>query len=277
MRTLLVLAGSLALSYGFDRQEKETIRQTFPAASHLEIDNVNGSIHVSGYGGPDIRMVAEKTIDAESDDRLDAARREVKLDISQTGDTLRVIVDGPFRCHCGDGGLGVNETRHRGYTVRYDFDLQVPAAAALRLATVNGGQVRVENTSGDFDVSNVNGGIALQEASGSGKLHTVNGRISAVFAKNPAAGCSFRTVNGNIDASFQPNLSADVRVKTFHGGAYTDFQTVPLPRVNPAPERRDGKFIYRADRFTSLRIGSGGPELRFDTLNGSIRIVNRGK
>jgi hypothetical protein len=66
-------------------------------------------------------------------------------------------------------------------------------------------------------------------------------------------------------------------VKTFNGHAYTDFDATPLPSLTPVSERREGKFIYRSDRSTGLRIGSGGPEFKFDTLNGSIRIINRGQ
>lgn len=277
MKLLCVVASALSLAYGFDQQEKETIRQTFPTAARVEIDNVHGSIHVTGYNGSEIQMVAEKTIDAESQDRLDVAKRDVKLDISRSGDTLRLFVDGPFRCRCSDGGSGIHDNGHAGYIVSYDFELKVPAATILRLATVNHGQIRVENTSGSFDLSNVNGGIELTEAAGSGTLHTVNGKIAALFARNPTANCSFKTVNGSIEASFRPNLSADVRVKTFNGRAYTDFDVTALPSVAPTTERRDGKFIYRADRFAGMRIGNGGPEFKFDTLNGSIRIVNRGQ
>jgi hypothetical protein len=105
----------------------------------------------------------------------------------------------------------------------------------------------------------------------------VNGRISVVFSKNPTKDSSFKSVNGTIEASFRPGLSADVRVKTFNGHAYTDFDATPLPSLTPVSERREGKFIYRSDRSTGLRIGSGGPEFKFDTLNGSIRIINRGQ
>ena len=59
----------------------------------------------------------------------------------------------------------------------YDFEIKVPAATFLRLGTVNGGDIRVENTTGDFDVGNVNGGIEMREVAGSGLVHTVNGKI----------------------------------------------------------------------------------------------------
>ena len=268
MKTLTALAAAVSLVYGFDAQDKETIRQTYPAAARLEVDNVFGSIHVVGYSGSEIQMTAEKTLEAESQDRLEAAKREVKLDLSQSGDELRIYVDGPFRHH--DSG-------HRGYRVDYDFELKVPSATAVRLATVNHGRIRLEATSGGFDLSNVNGEIELAEVGGSGSAHTVNGKVSAAFARNPAGNASFKTLNGDIEASFRPNLSADVRVKTLNGGAYTDFDAAMLPRAQPAADRSHGRFVYRADKTTALRIGAGGPEIKFETLNGDIRIIKRGQ
>ena len=268
MKTLLIITAAASLAYGFDAQEKETIRQTFPAAAHLEVDNVSGTIHVIGYGGNEIVMQAEKTIEAESQDRLDAAKREVRLETTQSGDELRIYVEGPFRHR---------DSWHRGYHVNYDFELKVPLATAVRLAAVNHGHIRLEGTSGDFDLSNVNGGIELAEVSGSGDAHTVNGKISAVFAQNPAASSSFKSVNGSIEASFRPNLSADIRVKTMNGAAYTDFDTVLLANTTPVTQRHGGRFVYRADRSTNLRIGAGGPGVSVETLNGSIRIIKRGQ
>jgi hypothetical protein len=161
--------------------------------------------------------------------------------------------------------------------VTFDFEIKVPVATILRLGTVNNGDVRVENTTGDFDISNVNRGIDMTEVSGSGRVHTVNGPIKVLFARNPSSACSFGTVNGSIETSFRGNLNADVRVKTFNGQAFTDYDVTALPRMVAAGERRDGKFVYHSDDFNGMRIGNGGPELKYDTLNGSIRIINRGK
>jgi len=272
-----LLMGAFSAIYAFDQEEKETIRQNFPSATRLEVDNVNGFIHVAGYNGTEIQMVAERTIRAESQERAAAAKREVKLDTTQSGDTLTFYVDGPFRCHCDDRRSSIHQHDHPGYRVTYDFEIKVPAATLLLLGTVNGGDVRVENTTGDFDIGDVNGGIEMREVAGSGPVHTVNGKISVLFARNPAKNCSFKTINGSIETSFRPGLAADVRVKTFNGQAYTDFEVTPLPALSPVSERRDGKFIYRSDRSTGLRIGNGGPQFNFDTLNGSIRIINRGQ
>jgi hypothetical protein len=277
MRTAILLIGALAIAYGYDQEEHETIRKSFPAVKRIDLDNVNGFVHVTGYAGAGIEMVAEKSTVAESADRLEAAKRDVKLDISQTGDTLSFYVDGPFRCNCGDGRRGISEHRRPGYRVTYDFDLKVPAGTELRLSTVNHGDIEVKNTTGDFEIDNVNGRITMDEIAGSGSAHTVNGPVKLTFARNPRGNSSFRSVNGEIDASFQPGLSADFRLKTFNGHAYTDFEVTALPSPAATSERRDGKYIYRSNDFAGVRVGQGGPELKFDTLNGSIRIINRGK
>ena len=255
---LLVCAaalGSTSLSYGFDQEEKETIRRNFPATVRLEVDDVHGFVHVTGYSGTEIQMVAEKTIRAESQERLDAAKREVKLDTTQSGDTLTFYVDGPFRCHCDDGRFGVHEHSHPGYRVIYDFELKVPTGMSAELSTVNGGKIELRGTTGDFDLSNVNSSIEVEEVSGAGKVQTVNGGVKVVFAGNPRKNCTFKTVNGGIEASFRPNLSADVHLKTFNGSAYTDFDATALP-VTASAERRDGKFIYRSNRSSAFRIGN---------------------
>ena len=78
-------------------------------------------------------------------------------------------------------------------------------------------------------------------------------------------------VNGRVNVTLPASLSADLRLKTMNGGLYTDFDTTPLPSRSTA-ERRDGKFIYRADRYASVRVGKGGPELTFETLNGDVQV-----
>jgi hypothetical protein len=50
-----------------------------------------------------------------------------------------------------------------------------------------------------------------------------------------------------------------------------------MPVAVNAPENRDGKFVWSSRRMTGVRIGRGGPELQFETLNGNVMIKNREK
>ena len=153
----------------------------------------------------------------------------------------------------------------------YNFDIHIPRDTELRLRSVNG-EIKTEQTGGKFDVSGVNGPVNMTAAAGSGSVRTVNGRLTVSFRENPKASVDFKTVNGAIEAAFPPSLSADLRLKTLNGQVYTDFDTTALAQPAGTAERKDGKFIFKPDRHSSVRIGSGGPELKFETVNGEIRI-----
>ena len=257
-------------------KEQETIRKTFTlSADHrtLEVDNVNGSIEVTATDGNQVQMLVNKTIHAESKDKLETAKKEVKLDITEQPDLLKLYVNGPFRCNCNDGCNGWHGDP--GYSVNMDFQLQVPRSVDIRLKTVNGGHVNVRGVSGTFSVHNVNGGIEMQDIAGSGQARTVNGGVKAGFRENPKQASDFKTVNGNVELTFVRGLAADFRFKTFNGSVFSDFEMTSLPARPVSGEQRNGKFIFHSDRFTSGRVGNGGPEVKAENLNGDIRILER--
>jgi hypothetical protein len=255
-------------------REQETIRKTFTlSADHgtLEVDNVNGSIEVVAIDGNQVQMLVNKTIHAESKDKLETAKKDVKLDITEQPDLLKLYVNGPFRCNCNDGCNGWHGDR--GYSVNMDFQLQVPRSLDVRLKTVNGGQVNVRGVSGTFSVHNVNGGLEMHDIAGSGRASTVNGGVKAGFRENPKQASDFKTVNGNVELTFVRGLAADFRLKTFNGSVFSDFEMTSLPSRPVRGEQRNGKFVFHSDRFTGGRVGSGGPELKAENLNGDIRIL----
>lgn len=286
---LLLVTLNHAGSYTVKKQEdiQKTLKFTGTAKQKaLKIDNIFGSIDLVGYSGKEVTMRAKKTIKAKSEEKAREAQADVKLDISLEGDNIEIIVDGPFRDEEGK----VNWDCKLGYTVQYDFEIKLPRHTNLYLKTINEGFVKVkdvkgninlrnvngiitaENIEGDFKVKTVNGKVVVSGISGSGTAHTVNGKVKVDFDRNPRADCSFKTINGKLEVSFQKNLSADFRLKTFHGEIYTDFPATYLPSPPAKGERKKGKFIYKANRFQGIRIGSGGPEIKMDTLNGNIYI-----
>ena len=264
---------------GMRLEEKETIRKTFNlTAAHkiLEIDNIFGSIEVTGGQGDQVQLVVNKTISAESKDRMEAAKKEVTLDITDQPDLLKLYVNGPFRCRCENGNDGCSNWHgDRGYRVKMDFQLQVPRNIEVNLKTVNSGHVTVQDVTGDFSVHNVNGGIDMKNVAGSGIAKTVNGPVKVSFRENPREKSDFATINGNVELYFARGLSGDFRFKTMNGSVYSDFEMTSLPAQPVSTERHGNKFVFRSDRFTGGRIGSGGPEIKAENLNGDIRILER--
>jgi hypothetical protein len=257
-------------------QEKETIRKTFNLiAEHkiLEVDNVFGSIEVTGGEGNQVQLVVNKTIFAESKDRMETAKKEVTLDITDQPDFLKFYVNGPFRCNCSDGCEG--QRGDRGYRVKMDFQLQVPRNIEVKLKTVNSGSVHVQDVTGNFSVHNVNGRIEMLNVAGSGTAKTVNGPVKVTFRENPRENSDFGTINGNVELYFVRGLAGDFRFKTMNGAVYSDFEMTSLPAQPVSSERQGTKFVFHSDRFTGGRIGSGGPEIKAENLNGDIRVLER--
>lgn len=266
----------------YDVVDESSISRTLSFAAGgsrtLDVRNINGFIHVEGTNDSNVHISARKVIRAGTQDDLAAAQRDVRLEFREGARVEATVID--QRGHvCGerwnDDGRRWNRVH---YNVRFDFTIRVPRDAGLRLCTINGGDVVMTGTRGDFTVDNVNGLIEMKDVAGSGTAHTVNGPVTVAFAANPAKESSFKTVNGNVDVTFRDGLAADFAMKTFNGGLFTDFDAQPLATTTAAAgERRNGRFVYRGNEFTRVRVGSGGPQITFETLNGSVRVRRSGR
>ena len=259
----------------FTEHEQEKIQKSFamPAGTGrrtLEIDNVWGSIEVVGTASDQAQLTVNKSIRAESKGKIEQARKDVTLDITQQADALKLYVNGPFRCNCHDCGRSRDD---EGYIVKMDFQVQVPRDIDIKVKTVNEGRVSVRDINGSFLVRNVNGDIQIHNIAGSGTARTVNGPVKVSFRQNPREASDFETVNGAVELQFAHDLSADFKFKTFNGGIYSDFPVTALPVQGMQEEHHGSKVIFRADRYTGARINAGGPQIKVENLNGDIRIL----
>lgn len=251
-----------------DRQEQSF--QLPAGAGKVVVDNVAGNVRARAVDGDTVRIVAHQIAHATSAANLEVARREMPLRFSQHGDTVIAFVDSPFR---DDDGHLQGPWDELPYRVLYDFEVEVPRRAAVELSTVLDGDVRLAGTDGGFLVRNVNGDVDVRDVGGAGKALTVNGALAVRFRKNPDGPCDFSNVNGDVDVTFQPGLAAEVRFKTMNGDGWSDFPytLVPLrPEINES--RRGGRYVIKSDWSQGIRIGEGGPQLSFGTINGDVMI-----
>ena len=261
---LVAAAGAVLVTTGlaesrFPIERSETIRRSLrvpnASTSAFEVSNVNGTITVTGVGGDTVEVVAERKIRARTDADLETARRALQLDPTNGPGGVLVCGDASARCHCDE------QTERRGrwddlpYRVETQLEVRVPRAMTIRACTVNGR-------------------LTVTDLRGAARLTTVNGRVEAAFQERPATSSTFRTVNGDVVVSFPSSLAADLRLKTLNGGLFTDFETT-LPAAPVVAERRNGKFVYHSDRTASVRVGRGGPEFEFETVNGDVRVLKR--
>lgn len=273
--TCLVLLAAAAVPI----EEKETLRRQFSpltpgAPMSLLIDNIWGGITVNTHTGSDIEVVISKRLVAPSEQTAREFADKVKLDISQTENHVRLYVDGPFReRNCGNRAHDWDNFKESKLVC--DYQVVVPAKTRLELKTVLDGDVAVTGGAGEFDVEVVTGSARLRGITGFGRVCAIAGELTADFDRKPDQPCSFRTISGNVKVSFPQDLSADLYFKTFQGEIFTDFPVTRLPAMPVRRESRNGKSIYKVNEFYRVRVGQGGPELKFDTLTGDIEIHDR--
>ncbi len=266
----------LALTICEAASEKQEINKTLKFStgdkdSHsVLVDNINGAITVTGYDGDDVQLIVHETIHGESERRIADAKKEVTIETNEDGDRIRIYVDGPWRR--SDGSCNYRGYDYYGYEVVCDFELKIPYKTNIKLKTVNDGAIKVTNVEGSFEVNNVNGNVRLTDVSGSGRAITVNGDVDVSFKKNPTEESSFKTINGEVNIKFQDNLKADLEFKTMNGEVYSDFEMKSIASKPTSFSRHGGMKVYKSGDSFSVRVGDGGPDISFDTLNGDITV-----
>jgi len=135
--TVALITALIATAAMADLSESRTISKSFDLASggRLAIDNLFGSIKVTGSADNAVQMTVVETIEADNQAALERGREEVELLIDSQESLLDLFVDGPFRDR-DDRRSWSSENRRRRYQVHYDFELSVPAGVSVDLRTV---------------------------------------------------------------------------------------------------------------------------------------------
>lgn len=241
----------------------------------LAIYNLDGFIKVEGYAGDKVMIEVDKTIRAKNKEILEQGKKEVKIGFEQLGDSVVAYLLEPWDTRPHTDRFNWNDERREiEYNCSLEFTIKVPFNMNLHVSTVNNGDIDVKNVAGNLRVNNVNGGIAITNAKGATTAHTINGDLTVNYLSNPPEASSFYTLNGKLTAVFQSNLSADLQFKTMNGAFYTDFENSQVlpPTITKNEEKRGGGTVYKLNKDTQLRIGSGGKQFKFETLNGNIYI-----
>lgn len=256
--TAVLATGLLAaMPAAMQAQQDFQWRGRIEAGKTLEIKGVLGDIVAEPGDGDMVVVVAEKR--ARRDDPED-----VRIEVIEHGDgvTICAVYPTPRRsrqeneCAPGNGGhMNVQDN-----DVRVRFMVRIPRGVNFAAKTVNG-DVQARGIQGNVRANSVNGEVDV-DASGYVDAQTVNGSITARMGRSDFRdGLSFSTVNGSITVEIPDGLNADFEASTVNGRIETDFPITIEGRMSP--------------RRLRGRIGDGGPDLSFSTVNGSIRLRRR--
>lgn len=223
-------------------------------SQHVWIKNTNGPIDVVSGHSDSVYVHVEKSW-------RNSDPQSVQMIPVLTGRGLTICAMWEAReMRCEDGGdYRLNGVKKNDVAVRITVEL--PRNVPIEVGTVNGG-LEIAGVSAPVEASTVNGRIVVTTSTGPVKATTINGSIEAVMQSLTSGDVRLTTVNGSVTAGLPPKINANVDAETVNGRVETDF-----------PVKVQGKLSTRHLRGT---IGTGGPMLKFVTVNGSITLHEAG-
>ncbi|PJJ60209.1 DUF4097 family beta strand repeat-containing protein [Hymenobacter chitinivorans] len=280
--TLLLASLSSCHAQAQNREFREQVSREFtltaePGRSVLAVYNIDGPVRVQGTGGNKVVVEVTRTIRADNEADLELGKKEAVPGFLQRHDSIVAYMAGPYdsRPHENHG----RHSNHRDIDYHYTFEyvIKVPSQMTLNVSTINNGAVTVQDVSGPLRAHNINGPVTLTNVKGPTDAATINGNVEAAYTSSPTGSCRYSTINGDITVQYPPDVAADVRFKSMHGELLTDFPNVEnLPvQVVQTKEGSTGGTKYKLSKGTAVRLGKGGNDFRFETLNGDVTIKRR--
>ena len=226
----------------------EEFHQTYALTpdGRIELENINGAVHISGWDRNEVKVDAVKYADTK--ERLD----EAKIEVDSGKEYLSIRTKYPDHDHTWSRGSHDNPA-----TVEYT--LTVPRTARLDEIKLINGALDVAGVNGEVRASSINGRLEARDLAGQAHLSTVNGRLEARFDQLAGHEVELNSVNGSIELTIPSDSQAEVEASTVSGGIENDFGL----RVE------NHRFVGHELRG---ELGNGGAHIRLEDVNGRIEI-----
>lgn len=226
----------------------EEFHQTYAlnADGRVELDNINGAVHISSWDRNEVKVDAVKYADTK--ERLD----EAKIEIESAKDVLSIRTKYPEHDHTWNWGS-------RNNPAGVEYTLTVPRTARLDEIKLINGSLDVTGVSGEVRASCINGRLEAHDLAGRAKLETINGHLEARFTALAGKSVELNSVNGSVELTIPSDSKAELEASTVSGGIDNDFGL----HVNRH------QFVGRDLRG---ELGSGGTRIKLENVNGRIEI-----
>lgn len=223
----------------------EEFHQTYQitADGRVELDNINGDVHISSWDRNEVKVDAVKYADTK--EKLD----EAKIEVDSGKDYLSVRTK-------------YRENDHWGWhnnPASVEYTLTVPRNIRLDEIKLINGELDVNAVSGEVRASCINGRLEATDIAGRARLSTVNGKLKAKFNALSKEPVELNSVNGSVDLTIPSDSNAKIEAETVSGGINNDFGL----HVN------HHRFVGHDLRG---ELGNGGADIRLQNVNGRIDI-----
>ncbi len=219
--------------------------KSFPVTgpdARFELANVNGRIEVSAGDGDVVTVTAEISARGVTEDEANEVLKAVE--IHEIVDASRVRLETRYP----------KERRNQGIVV--DYTVTVPKRAGVQVDTVNG-EILLAGLGGGVKAETTNGAIKGKGLGASVQASVTNGGIELRLDGVGSDGVSLETTNGSIKLYLPDQAKATLAARVVNGSI--SVADLPFEKEGGSSRRR----VLGA-------INGGGPELKLETVNGSI-------
>ena len=226
----------------------EEFHQTYALTpdGRIELDNINGPVHISSWDQNQVKVDAVKYADTK--ERLE----EAKIEIDARNDSISIRTKYPDHNQSWNWGSHNNPAS-------VEYTLTVPRTARLDEIKLINGSLDVTGMSGEVNASCINGRLEAHDLSGRARLSTINGRLDARFGQLASNSVELNSVNGSVELTIPSDSKAELEADTVSGGINNDFGL----HVN------HHNFVGHDLRG---ELGSGGAHISLKNVNGRIEI-----
>jgi DUF4097 and DUF4098 domain-containing protein YvlB len=248
----LALVLNAAVAHAWDDDDavaREEFHQTYPLAANgrVELENINGSVHISVWDQNQVKVDAIKR--ARDDERL----KNIEIRVSAHPDSISIST------HYRESEEGWRTHNNPGSV---DYTLTVPRNARLDEIKLINGSLEVNGVAGEVRASCINGRLVAKGLAGRAKLATINGTLHAEF-EHLSSPLDLSSVNGSVHLTLPSDAKANIEASTVHGGIDNDFGL----------HTNNHRWVGHDMRG---ELGGGGTEVKLSNVNGSIEVRHAG-
>jgi len=246
-------AGAAQASDHSDRQGSytEEFHKVYPlsAQGRIELENINGPVHITGWDRPEVKVDAVKS--AWSKERL----AEARIEVDASGDRISIRTEYPHHDH----NFSFGDDNEHNNPARVEYTISVPRQASLDKISLVNGRLDIQDVAGEVRASCVNGRMEARNLQGRTQLSTVNGTLDASVTQLPSSGLKLSSVNGRLHVTLPSDASAEVEASTVSGGISNDFGLTAI------------RHQYVGHSLHG-QLGGGGSLVHLSNVNGTIEI-----